>query len=78
MTTIRQFIEHPTPAIDPRSIPEGKPLSRTLAQGTMDRQFGKGQPVLPTPAAFFKRPNLKGLPPFSALWSQPRTWLRNR
>ncbi len=75
MTTIRDFIRHPVWASDPQSIPAGIPIGRNEAQGAHDFPH---MPVLPPPTAFFVKPNLKGLPPFSALWSQPRTWLRNR
>lgn len=73
MTTIRDFINHPVLAIDPRSIPASKPIGRNLTCGARD--FPARGTVIPPPSAFFKTPDLKGLPPLSALYSRPRSWL---
>ena len=74
MTTIRDFIRHPTPALDPRSIPEGRPVGKNETCGAHDFPH---MPVLPPPAAFFVAPDLRGLPPFRSLW-RPGIWTRNR
>lgn len=75
MTTVRDFIQHPMPAYDPRSIPAGQPIGRNLTCGTKDFPH---MPILPPPTAFFVKPDLRGLLPFRCVWNRARTSLLNR